>query len=46
MLQAADHLAEYAERGRAVSKGRRELTIVWPYLIVYRIEADVVLSFA
>ena len=42
ILQAADNLAEYAERGRAVSKELRELTIVWPYLILYRIEGDIV----
>ena len=43
ILAAAENLAERAERGRPIGKGRRELTIVWPYLIRYRIAGDAVL---
>ena len=40
ILDAAEHLADHAERGRPAGKGHRELTIIWPYLILYRIEDD------
>ncbi len=39
-LTAAQSLADHAERGRPFPKSRRELTVIWPYLIVYRIEGD------
>lgn len=42
LLAAADDLSEHAERGRPIGKGRRELAVVWPYLIRYRIDGDVV----
>ena len=40
LIATADSLAEYSERGRDVGDGRRELTIVWPYLLRYRVEAE------
>lgn len=42
LLEAADDLSEYAERGRPIGNGRREFAIVWPYLIRYRIDGDAV----
>lgn len=42
LAAAADSLAEYAERGRLIAYGRRELTIIWPYLLRYRIDGDTV----
>jgi toxin ParE1/3/4 len=38
LLNAGDSLAHTPERGRTISRGRRELTIVAPYLLRYRIE--------
>ena len=40
LLAAAEGLAEHAERGRPLAKSHRELTVIWPYLILYRIEGD------
>jgi len=40
LLAAAESLGDYAERGRPIAKNRRELTIIWPYLILYRIAGD------
>jgi toxin ParE1/3/4 len=40
LIAVADSLAEYPERGRDAGGGRRELTIVWPYVLRYRLEAD------
>ena len=40
LLNAGDSLADAPGRGRAIKRGRRELTIVAPYLIRYRIEAE------
>jgi toxin ParE1/3/4 len=39
LLEAAESLSEFSERGRPRSQ-RRELVVVWPYIIRYRIEAD------
>jgi plasmid stabilization system protein ParE len=35
-------LATYPERGRSVGRGRRVLVVVAPYLIVYRLDGEVV----
>ncbi len=43
LLAVADSLAEFSERGREASGGRREMTIVWPYILRYRVEGDTVL---
>jgi plasmid stabilization system protein ParE len=42
LVLAADSLAEMAERGRPIRGGRRELAASPPYLIRYRVAADVV----
>jgi addiction module RelE/StbE family toxin len=40
LWNAAESLAEHPERGRMIGKGRRELAVVRPYLIRYRIMAE------
>jgi plasmid stabilization system protein ParE len=30
----------FSERGRDAGGGRREMTIVWPYVLRYRVEAE------
>lgn len=42
LLVAGYSLADDAERGRPLARGRRELTIIYPYLIRYRIKGDTV----
>lgn len=42
LIAAADSLAEFSERGRDAGGGRREMTIVWPYILRYRVEGDTV----
>ena len=42
LLDAADSLADHAERGRSFGSGRRELTVLHPSIIRYRIEASTV----
>lgn len=40
LIELADSLAEFPDRGRAAGKGRREITTVWPYILRYRVEGD------
>jgi addiction module RelE/StbE family toxin len=40
LVSKAESLADFQARGRAVSGKRRELVVVRPYVIRYRIEAD------
>ena len=40
LIAAAAGLSAYPLRGRASSQGRRELTIVPPYILVYRVSGD------
>lgn len=40
LIGLADSLAEFPERGRDVGGGRREMTIVPPYVLRYRVEAE------
>jgi addiction module RelE/StbE family toxin len=40
LVATAESLAEFSDRGRPVSSKRRELVVVWPYIIRYRIEAE------
>jgi len=40
LVATAESLAEFSERGRPVSAKRRELVVVWPYIIRYRIDSD------
>jgi toxin ParE1/3/4 len=42
LIRAGEALAEQSDRGRGLVGGRRELTVVPPYLIRYRLRADVV----
>jgi plasmid stabilization system protein ParE len=40
LIEVADSLAEFPDRGRDAGQGRREMTTVWPYILRYRVEAD------
>ena len=40
LIEAADSLANFPERGREADEGRREMTTVRPYVLRYRIEGD------
>jgi toxin ParE1/3/4 len=40
LLAAANALAEHPDRGRPIVDETRELVVVWPYLIRYRVDAD------
>jgi addiction module RelE/StbE family toxin len=42
LLTAGNSLADHAERGRDIGRGRRELVVVYTYLIGYRVEGDLV----
>ncbi|VXC91574.1 Toxin RelE4 [Sphingomonas sp. T1] len=43
LIAVADSLAVFPERGRDAGAGRREMTIVWPYILRYRIKGDAVI---
>ena len=38
----AESLSVFPERGRDAGEGRREMTIVWPYVLRYRVEGSIV----
>lgn len=40
LIEVADSLAEFPDRGREAGDGRREMTTVWPYILRYRVEAE------
>lgn len=40
LIDLADSLAAFPERGWDAGEGRRELTVVPPYLLRYRVEVD------
>ena len=40
LIAAAESLADFSERGRPADGKWRELLVVWPYIIRYRIEAE------
>jgi toxin ParE1/3/4 len=40
LIEVSDSLAHFPDRGRSVGAGRRELTIVWPYVLRYRVDAE------
>ena len=42
LLHVADSLAVFSERGRDAGAGMREMTIVWPYILRYRVSGDTV----
>ena len=39
-VAVAESLATYPERGRPIGRGRRELLVVWPYVIRYVLVSD------
>ena len=43
LLEAGDSLAEFSDRGREALDGTREMTIAWPYVLRYRVEAEQVI---
>lgn len=40
LIALANSLVDFPERGRDAGKGRRELTVVPPYVLRYRVEAE------
>jgi len=40
LIELADSLKTFSDRGRDAGKGRREMTVVWPYIMRYRVEGD------
>lgn len=40
LIEAANSLAEFPDRGREATGGMREMTIVWPYVLRYQVEAE------
>ncbi|HEV7661340.1 MAG TPA: type II toxin-antitoxin system RelE/ParE family toxin [Allosphingosinicella sp.] len=40
LIELADSLAEFPNRGRDAGDDKREMTTVWPYILRYRVEAD------
>jgi plasmid stabilization system protein ParE len=40
LVEVADSLAEFPDRGREAGGGRREMTTVWPYILRYRVKAE------
>ncbi len=40
LIEVADSLAAFSERGRDAGGGLREMTTVWPYILRYRVEAE------
>jgi plasmid stabilization system protein ParE len=42
LIDVADGLVEFPNRGRDAGGGRREMTTVWPYILRYRVEGETV----
>jgi plasmid stabilization system protein ParE len=40
LVELADSLAEFPDRGREAGDGKREMTTVWPYILRYRVEVQ------
>lgn len=40
LIELADSLAEFPNRGRDAGDGRREMTTVWPYILRYRVDSN------
>jgi len=40
LIELADSLAEFPNRGRDAGDGRREMTMVPPYVLRYRVEGE------
>jgi plasmid stabilization system protein ParE len=43
LIALADSLAQFPERGHEAGEGRREISLVWPYILRYRVEQHRVL---
>lgn len=43
LIAVADSLAIFSERGHEATDGTREMSIVWPYILRYRVEDDTVI---
>ncbi len=43
LIELADSLVDFPDRGRDAGGGRREMTIVPPYVLRYRVEGDTVI---
>ena len=42
LVELADSLEEFPHRGRDVGEGKREMNLVWPYVLRYRVEGETV----
>jgi len=42
LIEVADSLAKFPNRGRDAGGGQREMTTVWPYILRYRVEGKTV----
>jgi plasmid stabilization system protein ParE len=42
LIEAGDGLEHFPLRGRDIGHGRRELPLVWPFVIRYRVRVDLV----
>jgi toxin ParE1/3/4 len=40
LIEAGDGLEQFPMRGRDIGRGRRELPLVWPFVIRYRVHND------
>lgn len=40
LIELANSLAEFPDRGREAPGGTREMTIVWPYVVRYRVRPE------
>lgn len=40
LIELADSLAEFPDRGRDAGDGKREMTTVRPYILRYRVESE------
>lgn len=43
LIDVADSLTKFSDRGRDAGGGLREMTTVWPYILRYRVEGDTVI---
>lgn len=40
LIATADRLSDFSDRGRPSIDSHREMTVIWPYVIRYRVEGD------
>jgi toxin ParE1/3/4 len=43
LIDAVESLAQHPHRGRSAGGGRRDLTVIWPYIVRYRVTVDAVI---